>query len=297
MLAEYELRHYSGKDKVWVGIYENLRNLSHWHNDCELIFVLKGNASVFVSGEVFAVSQGQTVFIDSGEIHHIEANEDSILVFIIFDYVYIKDVFANDKLKSPLLTGDYGIVNLAMALDEELNEKKPYYDTVTINLIVDLMIKIYRSEKIYARKNESDAYSERYKALLVEIERCHSWYTFSDAAAFMGLSEHYFSELFHKLAGMTFSKYINYVKIQKAVSALKSGNKTVTEISLDCGFNTIRHFNRVFKEVTGFSPSELPKDYDVDIVLIKDTGGLEPTLEGSRFIEDVRGTISKIIQN
>lgn len=46
-----------------------------------------------------------------------------------------------------------------------------------------------------------------------------------------------------------------------AVEKIKEGDKTMTEISRSCGFNTIRNFNRVFKDFTGYSPKNLPKSY------------------------------------
>lgn len=37
---------------------------------------------------------------------------------------------------------------------------------------------------------------------------------------------------------------------------LKEDILSVTEISMRCGFDTIRHFNRVFKDITGMAPRQ-----------------------------------------
>ena len=75
----------------------------------------------------------------------------------------------------------------------------------------------------------------------------------------MGFSEAYFSKFFKKIAGMTFSQYLNRVKVEEAVRLLRENKGLpVTEIAFRCGFNTIRNFNRIFKEVTGCTPCPKP---------------------------------------
>ena len=97
----------------------------------------------------------------------------------------------------------------------------------------------------------------------------------------------YFSRLFHKLTGITFSQYLNYVKVKNAVNLLKTEiNSSVTEISARCGFATIRNFNRIFKEYTGYTPSNLPKNYVMkDSFADKDAPDGNPTIAGSELIE------------
>lgn len=41
-------------------------------------------------------------------------------------------------------------------------------------------------------------------------------------------------------------------------------NMTMTSISLKCGFSTVRNFNKVFKELTGYSPRTLPEDFVIE---------------------------------
>ena len=46
MLANFEKRKYNGKERVWSGRYRYLRNLPHWHLECELIYVEQGEITV-----------------------------------------------------------------------------------------------------------------------------------------------------------------------------------------------------------------------------------------------------------
>ncbi len=97
--------------------------------------------------------------------------------------------------------------------------------------------------------------------LLTLIDEEFEFFTLDKASEFMNMNTAYFSRLFHKLMGMTFTQYLNYIKVLNAVNLLQSNaNITVTEVSERCGFDTIRNFNRIFKIFTGYTPKNLPKN-------------------------------------
>jgi AraC-like DNA-binding protein len=93
----------------------------------------------------------------------------------------------------------------------------------------------------------------------------------------------YLSRYFKKMSGMTFSQYLNTVKIEKAVRILSSERSiSITDLMMKCGFNTIRNFNRTFKEITGYSPKKLPGSFSLNIrslPTVQDT--FDPTLDNS----------------
>jgi xylan 1,4-beta-xylosidase len=105
----------------------------------------------------------------------------------------------------------------------------------------------------------------------------------------MGLSEPYFSKFFRKISGMTFSQYLNIVKMEHAIEMLQDNPSrlSVTEVSTQCGFNTIRHFNRIFKDITGISPRQLTSDYVLDIRPIRTMqDAFNPTLQNSELLQE-----------
>lgn len=46
------------------------------------------------------------------------------------------------------------------------------------------------------------------------------------------------------------------IRVEHAAAELKASGKRVLDIALSSGFNNIRTFNRVFKEITGYTPSQ-----------------------------------------
>lgn len=78
----------------------------------------------------------------------------------------------------------------------------------------------------------------------------------SDAATCAGLSTAYFSHLFHKKMGVTFTRYVQSLRVEEARRLLAETDKTVTEICFSCGFNSLTHFNRVFRRGERRSPRQ-----------------------------------------
>lgn len=64
---------------------------------------------------------------------------------------------------------------------------------------------------------------------------------------------------FKKLTGYTIIQYINMLKLQKACGLLHDTRKSVTEIALDCGFNSTMYFCKLFHSILGITPTQYRK--------------------------------------
>jgi AraC-like DNA-binding protein len=69
-------------------------------------------------------------------------------------------------------------------------------------------------------------------------------------------STFYFCKIFKKATGLNFTDYLSRIRIEKAKNLLLNLNLRVSEIAFEVGFQSLTHFNRVFKKVTGQSPTE-----------------------------------------
>jgi AraC-like DNA-binding protein len=69
-------------------------------------------------------------------------------------------------------------------------------------------------------------------------------------------STFYFCKLFKKATGLNFTDYVSRVRIEKARNLLLNPNLRISEIAYEVGFQSLTHFNRVFKRISGESPSE-----------------------------------------
>lgn len=68
------------------------------------------------------------------------------------------------------------------------------------------------------------------------------------------INDKYMGRLFKKQIGCTFHEYLNKVRLDHAVSLLIHTQKSVIMIAMDCGFQNVTYFNRIFLKEHGMSP-------------------------------------------
>jgi AraC-like DNA-binding protein/ligand-binding sensor protein len=77
-----------------------------------------------------------------------------------------------------------------------------------------------------------------------------------DVARAVNTSTFYFCKMFKKFTGLNFTAYLSRLRIEKAKNLLLNPNLRVSEIAYEIGFQSLTHFNRVFKKINGLSPTE-----------------------------------------
>lgn len=90
-------------------------------------------------------------------------------------------------------------------------------------------------------------------------ENCSKNYSIDDICKRIGYSASHFQLIFKKVTGITFIRYQNEIKINKARDLLQFGNSNVTEAAQQVGFNDLNYFSKLFKKMTGHNPSEYLK--------------------------------------
>lgn len=75
-------------------------------------------------------------------------------------------------------------------------------------------------------------------------------------AEMAGISKDYFSRIFKNITGMNYSKWLNMIRLEKASELLARDGRTLTEVAMLSGFQSIPSFNRVFREEKGMAPGE-----------------------------------------
>ncbi|MBI5383905.1 MAG: helix-turn-helix domain-containing protein [Verrucomicrobia bacterium] len=69
-------------------------------------------------------------------------------------------------------------------------------------------------------------------------------------------STFYFCKMFKKSTGINFTDYLSRVRIEKAKNLLLNPSLRISEIAFEVGFQSLTHFNRVFKKIIGQSPTQ-----------------------------------------
>ncbi len=88
----------------------------------------------------------------------------------------------------------------------------------------------------------------------------HTSLTLEQVAKQINLSQGYFSNLFKKVAGISFQQFVMHEKMEKAKTMLIEGLQ-VQEIAMELGYEHRRYFSEVFKKYTDMTPSEFKISY------------------------------------
>lgn len=80
--------------------------------------------------------------------------------------------------------------------------------------------------------------------------------TLRQVAASAHMSSFYFCKKFKKTTGLTFTEYLARVRVEAAKKRLLNPQARISEVAFEVGFQSITHFNRVFKELVGQCPTE-----------------------------------------
>lgn len=78
----------------------------------------------------------------------------------------------------------------------------------------------------------------------------------SEVAKMVNMSTCHFCKMFKRATGMTFTEYLSKVRVTKAKSLLLNPKLRVSEIAFEAGFQSLPHFNRVFRKLAGESPTQ-----------------------------------------
>lgn len=88
----------------------------------------------------------------------------------------------------------------------------------------------------------------------IEADPAHA-YTLDQLADLCGLSRYFFCRKFREVTGASPIEYMNKCRISQAKRLLIETGKSIKEIMLDCGFENESHFFRLFKRLTGTTPT------------------------------------------
>ncbi len=78
----------------------------------------------------------------------------------------------------------------------------------------------------------------------------------------VNMSESHFTRIFKKETGMAPMEYLIGVRLDKARKLLRAGDMNITEVAINCGFNSISHFSSCFTKHLGLTPSEYQSNYE-----------------------------------
>lgn len=250
---------------------------AHWHSYGEILLVGPGRTNIYSVGKnTYKLVPDDLVLVWPMEMHSIvDANrEDSLVIqfssaFInsLFDLRRIMHMYRNLHIicvqTHPELAAN--LKSITYQMKDIFFSERPDKEIRCCMLLMEFMITLleYRKE-LDPELNSDDQYSlsdDVMRRMMTVTDYIKNNLTADDLsqgamAEMAGISREYFSRIFKNVTGMNYSKWLNMIRLEKATELLAEDGRTLTEIAMLSGFQSIPSFNRVFREEKGLAPGE-----------------------------------------
>ncbi|WP_338044948.1 helix-turn-helix domain-containing protein [Paenibacillus lignilyticus] len=150
--------------------------------------------------------------------------------------------------------------NLYHLLNWDSHQPVVLFEFETMNDIVSWLRRRFfeLSELLFNKRRKQD------RKLIAEMitymeEHLLQKVTLKEAAAKLHFTPNYLGYLFKEETGVTFSDFLNEIRIKKARAMLDNPKLKVYEIAESVGYKNVIYFNRMFKQATGMTPGEYRK--------------------------------------
>lgn len=277
-MAYHETRTYKAGFPITTRVFEHFSFHAHWHFELELVLVTRGQLGMCINSDYRTLVAGDIAICTCEDIHYFENGSTDVEVLIIVFHPDLlgKTVDLNQKANAFVSFLDSATVE-ALGLDidtmdtlrsclldihREMQGQGREYELFVKAGILRAMALLARYAIKSALKGALDvSESAGMKLIKKALHYIELHYmediTLDDISAHLNVSPFYFSRVFSQITGQTFKNYLNTVKVEKAQNLIRTTETPILDVAYDCGFNSIRTFNRVFRNIKGYTPTSL----------------------------------------
>ncbi len=250
---------------------------NHWHEEMELVYMAKGEATFYVENREFHLATNEALFIPSANLHYAENTYHNACEFyaLVFRPEFIsipEQASLYSRYVLPFLTANalsayhfssnvYWENNVCATLSQMTHFYSEYTGENELAIkglllvIWQLFFTNYPSEnQLTFMKSEI---MERLRTVLEYIEvHLIEDITLKELSCVANVGKEQLCRIFKRAMGTTPFIWINRKRLQKACLLLTSSNKKITDIATLSGFNNISYFNRSFRKQLDCTPHE-----------------------------------------
>ncbi len=227
--------------------------IPHFHNSVEIIFVVKGEYTVYTSGEKRVLREGSVNFVESFKPHTsgCEADCPELLVYVLVcSDTYLSKVRDIGKKTFPpfLIDNKEGFAEILEYLDWSYERKRFFNEEMKIGFVTSLfgLLKRYYP---FVEKTEEKSDRMLIKIMKYISEHYNEDITLDMLAGEVKYEATYLSRTFNSFFGMNLREYLNRYRISEFLKK-KSKNPEIPiyKLAKDCGFNSENTFYRAYNK-------------------------------------------------
>ncbi|MBS1752800.1 MAG: AraC family transcriptional regulator [Bacteroidetes bacterium] len=240
----------------------------HYHPEYELTLIKKGKGKRIIGDSHQFFLDFDLVFIGPGLPHtwfSDSGHEDCEAVVIQFREIFIqhfiklKEFYPVTKLlidskQGLFFKGNEDLYKKIMALPGQEGLTRVSELLTVLQLLAEQNGQALSSKDYTIHKN-----TKTFKRINLVCQHIQSHYqeklSIEKVAGMLFLTKSAFCKFFKRAMKTPFSDYVNDIRIGHSCRMLTASDKTIKEIALECGFESLTYFNRVFQKKNGMTPS------------------------------------------
>lgn len=232
--------------------------IQHWHEYCELEFVMSGSGLHQVGGKEYRFAPGDCWLVGGIESHGIVAEEDTELANLSFFPDLLPEELGNVLDARPLIlcrfpaTRRTEMAELFRRIAAERETPRPFSHLNASVLLVQILIAVLREAGVDA--SEPPAFLRTVTAWARRHFREEA--KLSSLASELSVSPNHLGKVFRNATGIAFSDYITGLRLNRACHLLSKTDLPVKIVALDSGFRSVEYFHTVFRAHLGRTPAE-----------------------------------------
>ncbi len=252
----------------------------HWHEECMIIYIEKGNAVIHCNSQSITAAAGDLIIINSNDMHYVEnCCTHLIECYLLVDFNFLRshtDDVCQLKYIAPLLQNrvrfqnkieDPALIQLVLELFREYQQKLPGFELLIKAGLYHILVLLLRRYTVPAGDEVQHRRQHQLRPVLEYIAAHYERkITLKELADMANMSGPHLCRLFKTITGLPPVAYINQLRINAAMKLLQQQHMLpVCEIALSVGFNDSNYFSRLFKRYKNISPSSLQKENILNI--------------------------------
>ena len=207
-----------------------------------LSFCAEGKITYEIGGKQAVSDENHAVILPKGKSYSLYGNKSGIFPVINFD---CKDFLCDEVISLPIQSADTYIKDFEKMIVLSLFEENR---TKMMSVFYNILHRLSTESSVHYLILPAIRY--------IESNYQNPKLSNTDLAEQCNISEVYFRKIFTETHKTTPKQFIVDIRINKAKQLLSEGFLKVSAVSRLCGFSNQFHFCRLFKEKTGFTPTE-----------------------------------------
>ncbi|WP_248924376.1 helix-turn-helix domain-containing protein [Paenibacillus hamazuiensis] len=266
--------------------YEAFDIPQHTHDAIEISYVTEGTGFQFINDSVVSVRRGDIFLLPIGTSHvYRPPSPEKTRTLGVINCVFRLEALANtpdfpppgsvlhDAIFSPHqmqlpyfhhYDKDSLFTELFHSILTEYRQRQACYEVVVQGLFMQIIAALHRST---LTPSAAERGNDKILDAIHFIKRhFHEDITLKQVAEHAYLSVSHLQRLLKQTTGVSFTSYVQHLRVQKCCELLKSSTMTVQQIAGAVGYQDMKFFHSLFRERTGMTPQEYRKNGEAELL-------------------------------